>query len=77
MQFLLESLMLGVIGGVLGGSLGMCGVSAVAVAKGWSPVVPVWIYFAAPALGSLTGILAGAYPALRAARVEPVAALAR
>jgi putative ABC transport system permease protein len=77
LQFLIESLMLGSIGGVLGGALGMCSVSVVAVTKGWSPVIPLWICLAAPALGSLTGVLAGAYPASRAARVEPVAALAR
>lgn len=77
LQFLLESLLLGAIGGVLGGSLGVCGVTCVAIAKGWSPVVPLWICLSAPALGSLTGILAGAYPAARAARVDPVLALAR
>jgi ABC-type antimicrobial peptide transport system permease subunit len=30
---------------------------------------------AAPAIGALIGLLAGGYPALRAARMEPVEAL--
>jgi len=76
-QFLLESLVLGTIGGLLGGASGVCGVAAVALAKGWVPVIPFWICVLAPVLGSVTGVVAGAYPAARAARVEPVLALAR
>jgi putative ABC transport system permease protein len=38
-------------------------------------VVPIWSIFAAIAAAALTGILFGLYPAARAARLDPVAAL--
>jgi putative ABC transport system permease protein len=75
-QFLLESLVLGAIGGTLGAALGVIGVTAVAVGKGWAPIVPLWVCVLAPLAGAATGVLAGAFPAMRAARVDPIVALA-
>jgi putative ABC transport system permease protein len=76
-QFLLESLVLGAIGGTLGAALGAIGVSVVAVGKGWAPIIPLWVCVLAPLAGADTGVLAGAFPAMRAARVDPIVALAR
>lgn len=76
-QFLLESLVLGAVGGTLGAALGVIGVTAVAVAKDWAPIVPLWVCVVAPLAGATTGVLAGAFPAMRAARVDPIVALAR
>lgn len=74
-QFLLESATLGLIGGVLGASVGTLVVIAVSAAQQWSPVLDLEVPLLAPLLGTLTGVLAGAYPSTRAARMEPVDAL--
>ena len=74
-QFLLESATLGILGGVLGASVGMLIVVGVAAYQTWTPVIDPLVPILAPLVGGLTGLLAGFYPSLRAARLEPVDAL--
>lgn len=76
-QFLTESAVLGTLGGLIGTSLGVLTVVGVAMARDWTPVVQPTTVFAAPLIGLVTGALAGLYPAWRAARIQPVAALRR
>jgi putative ABC transport system permease protein len=76
-QFLLESLFVGALGGIFGDACGMTAVTAVAIGKGWTPSEPWWICIAAPFIGAVVGALAGIYPAIRAARLDPVLALGR
>ena len=73
-QFLLESTSLGVIGGILGASLGILVVVAVSAYQVWTPVLDPLAPFFAPLIGGAIGLVSGTYPALRAARLEPVEA---
>ena len=74
-QFLVESAVMGLLGGIVGTSLGTLVVVAVSASRTWTPVLDVWVLLAAPLVGGLIGLLSGAYPSFRAAAMEPVEAL--
>ncbi|MBO2448533.1 ABC transporter permease [Actinomadura barringtoniae] len=75
-QFLAESLLLSALGGVVGVVLGAGVTLAFAVYRGWPPVVPMWALGGALGATLAIGAVAGLYPAVRAARLAPTAALA-
>jgi macrolide transport system ATP-binding/permease protein len=74
-QFLIESTVMGLLGGIVGTSLGILVVVGVAASRTWTPVLDPLIPLAAPLVGALIGLLSGTYPSLRAAAMEPVEAL--
>ncbi|GAB2840180.1 ABC transporter permease [Actinocorallia aurea] len=74
-QFLTESLLLSALGGVGGTLLSTAITAAYAVSRGWPVAIPLWSLPAALGVTLLIGALAGLYPATRAARLSPTAAL--
>ena len=74
-QFLAESTALGTLGGLVGTCIGVGTVVIFAAAKDWTAILNPAYTLPAPLIGSVVGLLAGAYPALRAARTSPLAAL--
>ena len=74
-QFLGESVLLSALGGTAGIGLGAAATGVYASLQGWTLVVPVLAVIGAVAIAVLLGALAGLYPAVRAARLAPAAAL--
>lgn len=73
--FLVESVILGIIGSFFGVALGL-GIGYLGVSLiGWSMVFPIdWILIAV-GVGVSVGLISGIYPAWRAAKVDPIEAL--
>ncbi len=74
-QFITESLMLSVIGGVTGYAAGYALAFGVSLLLTFSPVLSWEIAVIALAVSIVTGTLFGAYPAIKAARKDPITAL--
>ena len=74
-QFLAEALLLAGLGGALGCVLGTGVTAGMAAARGWPFALPLLIVLAGLGVTVLIGAVAGLYPAVRAARTPPTAAL--
>ncbi|MEK6689389.1 MAG: FtsX-like permease family protein [Gemmatimonadota bacterium] len=74
-QFLVEAVALSTLGGLLGVAGGWGLALLVSAATPLPAQVTAWSVATALALGAGTGILFGVYPAVRAARLDPITAL--
>jgi putative ABC transport system permease protein len=74
-QFLTESALLAVLGGIAGLILGAGATWIYSQTKHEPFVIPLYALIAAPAAGLLIGAIAGLYPAIKAARLSPTEAL--
>jgi putative ABC transport system permease protein len=74
-QFLAESILLAVIGGVVGVLAGAAATAVYAGSKGWAVVIPAEAWSGGIASAILIGAFAGLMPAVRASRMPPTVAL--
>ncbi|MGQ9729948.1 MAG: ABC transporter permease [Candidatus Zipacnadales bacterium] len=74
-QFLIESLTLCVVGGLIGVGLGMVAASLLSNMAGWRTIVTPWSIALAFSFSAAVGIGFGLYPARKAARLHPIEAL--
>jgi putative ABC transport system permease protein len=74
-QFLLEALAVGLIGGIIGVALGAASIGVGVQVAGWVFTLASWLPPAGVLLAMVVSVLAGLYPAWRAARLEPLETL--
>jgi putative ABC transport system permease protein len=75
MQFLLEAVVLALVGGTLGITVGIVGAIGLAHLAGWPIVVSPTIVVVDVAISAGIGIFFGFFPALKASRLDPIVAL--
>ena len=74
-QFLIESMVIGVIGGAIGVVVG-CGASMIISSiAGWNTVISIWAIIIAVVFSVGIGLIFGVYPARKAAIMDPIDAL--
>jgi len=74
-QFLVESIVMSVLGGAVGLAVGVGGASVLAHFTGWSTAVPVQAVALAIGFSAAVGVFFGFYPARKAAALDPITAL--
>jgi putative ABC transport system permease protein len=74
-QFLVETVMLSGAGGILGVMLGVIIPFVVSHTAGMKTIITFWSPLLAFSISALVGVVFGIYPAIRAAKMDPVEAL--
>jgi len=75
LQFLIEAVILALLGGMVGVLLGIGVAKGVTLAVGMPSVIKLWAVFAGLIVAASVGIFFGVYPARKAAMLDPIAAL--
>jgi putative ABC transport system permease protein len=74
-QFFMEAFAVTVTGGLLGIVMGLAIAKGVAAYAGWKTIVTLWSIALSVGVSAGVGLAFGSYPAMRAARLDPVEAL--
>ncbi len=74
-QFLIQTLILSILGGVIGIALGIGLARIVTWYAEWQTIIPVWGVILSFGVSALVGIVFGLYPARAAAYLDPIEAL--
>jgi len=74
-QFLIESVLLSIIGGLIGIGVGLLGSSLLGDTLGWETVVPMWSILVSFGFAAVVGVSFGFYPAQKAAKLDPIECL--
>jgi putative ABC transport system permease protein len=74
-QFLIESVVLSCIGGLIGLALGIGSSKLVTLFGDWPALISPWILLIAFSFAVVVGIIFGLYPANKASRLNPIEAL--
>jgi putative ABC transport system permease protein len=74
-QFLVESVVMSILGGIVGLAVGYAGSMLLGKLAGWATVVPISAVFIAVGFSAGVGVFFGYYPARKAAALNPIQAL--
>lgn len=74
-QFLIESVILSISGGIIGIIIGTIIAKVVSSSLGWVTVISFWSIFLAFTFSVLVGVFFGIYPAMKASKLHPIVAL--
>jgi putative ABC transport system permease protein len=74
-QFLVESIVMGVIGGAIGLLVGVIGAKVLGHFTGWETVISPVIMVVSIGFSGAVGVFFGYYPARKAAALNPIQAL--
>jgi putative ABC transport system permease protein len=74
-QFLVESVAISVLGGIIGVLLGLAGSALLGHFTGWTTVTPPEAIIIAVGFSAAVGVFFGFYPARQAAALNPIQAL--
>ena len=75
LQFLVEAVTLGCLGGVLGIGLGYAASEIISRLTDWPTTIPLFMVFLSFTFSAVIGIVFGLYPAWKAAALNPIDAL--
>ena len=74
-QFLTEAVLISIVGGLIGIAAGFGGSQVISAIAGWSTIVTARSIFVAFGVSVFIGLLFGIYPAVQAAKLDPIEAI--